>query len=1047
MECPACKADNPADQSFCGSCGARLPAGAQHEEYPPTTSAREPGEPTTGSTIADRYQIIEELGHGGMGRVYKVFDTEIKERIALKLLKPELAADRDTIERFSRELKLARRITHRNVCRFYDLGRSGTTTFLTMEYVEGEDLRRLMRKVGVFGAGQMVRVARQLCEGLAEAHRLGIVHRDLKPQNVMVDEDGTAKIMDFGIARLVRGKAITGAGVIIGTPQYMSPEQVEGQEADPRSDIYSLGIILYEMATGRVPFDGDQPLAVAHKQQYEAPADPRTLNAQLPPNLGGLILKCLAKDKTARYQSADDLRADLDRIAQGLPTTERVAVKRPTTSTQLTIPLGPRPLVAIAVALIVIVAGLLVWRPWVPRVPVSPKTGRPTIAVTWFDNQSDRADLDRVLVSLLTTNLSRDDSLEVVSTQRMFDILQQIGKADAKTIDRSIATDVATRAGAGTMVTGSVVKLGDQVRIAAELVNVADGRILATLQEDGKRIDDVIPMVDRLTGQIRVKLGASGGAAQALKVADVSTTSLDAYGHYQKGIDFILRWDQEAARREFEEAVRIDPGFAGAWVALARARWPGNADTPFGDWAPLRQAVEEALRHVGRATERERLQVEMAQTTWNEDPGEGLKRAANLVARFPDDRWGNDALWWNEYIVGDFQGAVVTAERFLELNPADGDTYNALAYFYAGLGKYEAAASSVKKYIAFYPDVPNTYDTAWEIHLKAGMYDEALADAERYQQLQPTSTDPRYLRVVALLMRDDPDRAQQEITADSVVSPLEKTMWLAYTYLVEGRYREAEAALRRAVTAAEETRRKADPATAEGISGLRNAHFNLGQMLAMEGRPAEAIREFEAGEAISGQGAGGRPDPYVVLSRYLVGAAQCQMGDFGGALRRADEIRALAKNGAFDRRLWHYSDYLVAEVAAARKDRRTLDAALDRLLGGANKPEMYHAEPSVFQRLSAVRAVLAGDIPSAISHYLEFKSNFSMARLGAWRPILFFHERSRLGYTLGRLYEQQGDSAKAREQYGDFLRLMARADAGLPEVEDAKKRLAALGGR
>jgi len=263
MMCPSCRAENSSDQSYCGVCGTRLQTGSRDADSAPTTYAGDSAELKTGTTFANRYQVIEELGRGGMGRVYKVLDTEIGERIALKLLKPELSADRDTLERFSTELKLARRITHRNVCRLYDLGRSGSLSYLTMEYVAGEDLRRLMRKVGIFGAGHVVRVARQICEGLAEAHRLGIVHRDLKPQNVMVDEDGNAKIMDFGIARLVRGKGITGAGVVVGTPQYMSPEQVDGQEVDQRSDIYSLGVILYEMATGRVPFDEDAQPATA----------------------------------------------------------------------------------------------------------------------------------------------------------------------------------------------------------------------------------------------------------------------------------------------------------------------------------------------------------------------------------------------------------------------------------------------------------------------------------------------------------------------------------------------------------------------------------------------------------------------------------------------------------------------------------------------------------------------------------------------------------------------------------------------------------------
>lgn len=209
--------------------------------------------------FANRYQIIEELGHGGMGIVYKALDTKIGEKIALKLIKPEIGLDKKTIERFNNELKLARKIRHKNVCQMFDLGEEKGAYFITMEYVHGEDLKQLIRKVGRLSAGQAILVAKQVCEGLEEAHRLGVVHRDLKPQNIMVDQEGNARIMDFGIARSLHARGITGAGVMIGMPEYMSPEQVEGKEVDQRSDFYSLGVILYEMVTGRVPFEGIRP--------------------------------------------------------------------------------------------------------------------------------------------------------------------------------------------------------------------------------------------------------------------------------------------------------------------------------------------------------------------------------------------------------------------------------------------------------------------------------------------------------------------------------------------------------------------------------------------------------------------------------------------------------------------------------------------------------------------------------------------------------------------------------------------------------------------
>src|SRR5512136_1540413 len=252
---------------------------------------------TSGSTFAGRYQIIEELGHGGMGKVYKVQDTKIGEKIALKLIRPEAGLDKRSQERFSNELKLARKIRHKNVCQMFDLGEDQGTSYITMEYVRGEDLKQLIRKVGRLSPGQAIAIARQVCDGLEEAHKLGVIHRDLKPQNIMIDEEGRARIMDFGIARSLAGKSITGAGVLIGTPEYMSPEQVEGKDVDQRSDIYSLGVILYEMLTGRVPFSGDTPFAVGVKIKSEIPKDPRQLNPGIPDDLSCVILRCLEKDR------------------------------------------------------------------------------------------------------------------------------------------------------------------------------------------------------------------------------------------------------------------------------------------------------------------------------------------------------------------------------------------------------------------------------------------------------------------------------------------------------------------------------------------------------------------------------------------------------------------------------------------------------------------------------------------------------------------------------------------------------------------------------
>jgi len=606
IKCPKCQTDNPSDSKYCKECATPLPSPSQAEVTKTIEAPKE--ELTTGSVFAGRYQIIEELGKGGMGRVYKVLDKEVNAKVALKLIKPEIASDKKTIERFRNELKVARDIAHKNVCRMYDLGKEEGAYYITMEYVSGEDLKSFIRRSGIISVGKAISIANQVCEGLSEAHRLGVVHRDLKPQNIMIDNEGNARIMDFGIARSLRAKGITGSGVMIGTPEYMSPEQVDGKEADQRADIYSLGVILYEMVTGQVPFEGDTPFSIGVKQKSEIPRAPKEINEQIPYDLNHVILICIEKDNEKSYQSVGELHSELMSLEKGIPTTERIVPERkPLTSREITVQFSLKKLfIPALIGVVIVIAAIVIWQLLPQKETISVPSGKPLLAVMYFENNTGDESLNhwrKMIPGLVIADLTQSKYIEVLSGERLYKILSDLNQVDAKSYSSDILKQVATRGRVNHILVGNFAKAGESIRINVTLQEARTEKVVGSEGVEGKGEESIFSMIDELTRKIKtnLKLSAEEIASDIdREVGKITTRSTEAYRYYIEGRNYLNKGEMRKSIQSMEKAVAIDPEFAMAYRSMAMSY------SNLGYDSETKKYLQNAFELTDRLSDRER---------------------------------------------------------------------------------------------------------------------------------------------------------------------------------------------------------------------------------------------------------------------------------------------------------------------------------------------------------------------------------------------------------------------------------------------------------
>jgi serine/threonine protein kinase/Tfp pilus assembly protein PilF len=892
MKCPKCHIENPPDSNYCSKCATQLPL-SEETSVPHTKTLETPvKELTRGTTFAERYEFIEELGLGGMGRGYKVFDRKINEDVAIKILKPEISEDEKTIERFGNELKFTRKIVHKNVCRMYDLNDEKGTQYITMEYVPGEDLKSTIVRVGRLSVGKAVSVAKQVSEGLTEAHHLGVVHRDLKPQNIMIDKEGNVRIMDFGIARSLKAKGITAAGMMIGTPEYMSPEQAEMKETDQRSDIYSLGVILYEMVTGRLPFEGDSPLSIAMKHKSEKPSDPREFNAQVSEELSHVILRCMEKNKEKRYQRAEELYSELANIERGLPIKERVAPKRkPITSREITLQFSLKKLLIPTLAVIAVaIIAVIIWRLIPQKRAVPFPQDKPSLAVMYFENNTGDESLDhwrKALSDLLIADLSQSKYVMVLSGEKLYNILEEQNLLETKSYSSKVLKKVSALGGVQHVLVGKLAMAGETLRINALLQEASTGNLMASEMVEGRGEESLFSMVDDLTRKIKASFRLSEEEIASdidKEVEKITTSSSDAYKYYREGMEYFAKGDYLKSIPLMETAVAFDPEFAMAYRTMA------NAYISIGYRSEARKRYQKAFELSDRVSDRERYYIEGVYHEQSERTyDKAIETYNELLKTYPDDLIGNNNLGDIYADLEDWDKAI----QLLDVNIQNRDeaviSYESIAYSYAAKGLYDKARDVLKLYLRDISDNAFIRFNLADNYLYQGKYNLAQAELEKAFSLDQTHYYNSLIKGDIYHYKQDLNNAEKEYlklleTAEPKAYE-EGTKRLGALYLLQGMFEKSEEQAKQGIALA---------VMLGETEWSSRFHLYLASMHLRSDNLEEASKENNEALTIASEaGILGRQREAL----YFKGRIQIEMGSMDEAQKTADELKELIENG------------------------------------------------------------------------------------------------------------------------------------------------------
>jgi eukaryotic-like serine/threonine-protein kinase len=674
-----------------------------------------------GAVLGHRYEIVAMLGEGGMGAVYKATDRELNRPVALKVIRPELARHKAIIERFKQELLLARQVTHKNVIRIYDLGEADHIKFITMEYVEGETLRSVLLRNKKLAPEEAVDIIQQVCRALDAAHSASIIHRDLKPQNVMRDKTGRIVVMDFGLARTFAGEGMTQTGAQVGTLDYMSPEQALAENLDQRSDLYAVGLIFYELLTGKMPFPADGALASLIKRTRERPVPVSDLDGTIPSSVSIMVSKCLERDASLRYQSAAELLADLEawqgnRAGAALSFHAKVG------------PWGqslPWPRLA-AIATVMLLAALSwLWRDKLLS-PVSRRQvdagPQVSLAILPFHNGSGDPSLDWLgpsLAEMLSTDVGQSAQLRTVSQDRLHQVLSDLRVTSSTVFDPTMVGRIAQFSSADTVVWGQYAKFGDQIRVDATLKDLKRDHSVS-LKIDNVSERDIPSAVDRLAENVRQNLFISKDILSELKASSYQPTSKspEALRAYDKGLELLREGKNLDALKSLQAATTEDTQFALAFANL------GEAYSRLGYDDEAEEAARKAVELSESLPPAEKYLITANHFRIAKDYPKAIASYQNLAKVSPDNPDIQSALGGIYENSGDFAKAREFYQKILAVNPKDVATLLAMGRVEILSGNDQASLDPLNRALSLAIAMDNQEQKGTILHVLGAAYSD-----------------------------------------------------------------------------------------------------------------------------------------------------------------------------------------------------------------------------------------------------------------------------------------------------------------------------------